>query len=162
MNRLPPFAFAIFIFFAVFASFLLAPIASAHHVLGFELSPTFELLHSFIEPFFFASSGASLAWFLRYSAKKNDTDKSNANKNNIGKLKRSNRFTSTPFRVLCFSTLFALLLAMTSLLESLATGNQAGGVGMLFLLYDTIAFAVIFALTSKLWGSKLLHQRFRL
>ena len=162
MNKLPHFAFAIFVFFAVFASFLLAPVASAHHVLGFELSPAFELLHGFIEPFFFAGSGASLAWFLRYNAKKNNAGKNNADKNNIGKLKRSGRFASTPFRVFCFSTLFALLLAMISLLESIGAGAAA-----VFLLYDMVAFAVIFGLvaklwTSKLWTSKLWRRRFRL
>ena len=121
MNTPPRSAFAIFVlsavFFAIFASFLLAPIAEAHHVFGIEVSPAFELLHSFAELFFFACSGASLAWFLR---------------NNSTNREQGNRFTSAPFATFFASTFFGALLAIASLLE---------GGGALFLLYDAFVFA---------------------
>ena len=51
-------------FLSFFSLALFSKGASAHHVYGIEVSPFFEVVHSFAEPSLFALSGACLAAFL--------------------------------------------------------------------------------------------------
>ena len=107
-----------------FSLVLLSEGASAHHVYGIEVSPTFEVIHALAEPLLFALGGACLAAFLSQRAS----------------VKLGARLGRRLWAVLvfgCTALVFATALALASVIEE--------GAG-LFLLWDLMAGVLFFQL----------------